>query len=215
LLVRLENESDESQIGAGGWTSITARNNLGLRNVHVQPDNPTDGFADLAFLVVGSDDQDGLRIESEFVKERVEVHIPIQALPWRDMKFIEKVGAARPKYGGCNGEDPALELQSTLRGAAIQAKTDVVGARLLSLRNGMATIAMTPGEALVIPFLRLTPGTRLPVRIRVWKPAAGKKRRFVHVAQFSGGRRAGGVSLELRPITPQERREKTRVKTRP
>jgi hypothetical protein len=35
LLVRLEHQADVSNIGAGGFPSIPASNNLGLRNVGV------------------------------------------------------------------------------------------------------------------------------------------------------------------------------------
>jgi len=37
LLARLEHSADPSAVGAGGFTQITARNNLGLHNVQVQP----------------------------------------------------------------------------------------------------------------------------------------------------------------------------------
>ncbi|MDQ3723872.1 MAG: S8 family serine peptidase, partial [Actinomycetota bacterium] len=37
LLVRLEHGADPSNVGAGSFTVVTASNNIGLRNVHVQP----------------------------------------------------------------------------------------------------------------------------------------------------------------------------------
>jgi Subtilase family len=37
LLARLEHDADPSNIGAGGFTVVTASNNIGLHNVHVQP----------------------------------------------------------------------------------------------------------------------------------------------------------------------------------
>lgn len=42
-------------------------------------------------------------------------------------------------------------------------------------------------------------GARMVARVQVSRPRIEKERRFVHVAQHSGGQLIGGVSLELRP----------------
>src|SRR5206468_3567205 len=57
LLVRLENEADASNIGAGGWSVYTATNNIALRNVNVQQ-SP----AEMGFYIIGSGDEDSLML---------------------------------------------------------------------------------------------------------------------------------------------------------
>lgn len=197
LLVRLENESDPSLVGAGGWSAITARNNVALRNVHVQPDDPTD--AELAFYVVGSEDHDSLLVQPELAGGRVTLLLPVQALPWRDISVIERFGGQRPHYGYEETRDPLLRMKATIEGEKIRELTDIEGAEQLELRDGIAAVTLGGADRLRVPTVRIAAGTRMPVRVRVSKPKIDKQRRHVHVAQYSGGQLIGGVSLELRP----------------
>jgi hypothetical protein len=198
LLVRLENESDPSQIGAGGWSAVTARNNVGLHNVHVQPDNPND--ADMSFYVVGSDDQDSLMVYPDLAGGQVSLMLPVQALPWRDIKMIEANNGPRAGFGCCAGaDDPLAQLRTRLEGAKVRAMTDIIGAESLELRDGIATVTLAKGVRLHVPDVRIAEGARMAARIHVSKPRVEQERRFVHIAQLSGGQAAGGVSLELRP----------------
>jgi hypothetical protein len=198
LLVRLENESDPSQIGVGGWSAVTARNNVGLHNVHIQPDNPND--ADMSFYVVGSDDQDSLMVYPELAAGQVSLMLPVQALPWRDIKMIETNNGPRAGFGCCAGaDDPLAQLRTRLEGGKVRAMTDIIGAESLELRDGIATVTLAKGARLHVPDVRIAEGARMAARIHVSKPGIEKERRFVHIAQLSGGQAAGGVSLELRP----------------
>lgn len=195
LLVRLENEGDPSQIGGGGWSAVTSRNNIGLRNVHVQPDDPSD--ASMSFYVVGSADQDSLIVHPRLAGGRLSLLLPVQALPWRDVALIERHKARRPAFGCC-GDDPLASAKATLRGEKVRVVTDVVGAELLELRDGIAKLTMGKADRLHVPYLRLADGARMAARIHVERPKVDKEGRFVHVAQYSGGQLFGGVSMELR-----------------
>jgi subtilisin family serine protease len=197
LLVRLENESDPSLIGAGGWTAISARNNIGLHNVHVQPDDP--GDADLSFYVVGSADQDSLTVYPKLAGGKLSLLLPVQALPWRDLKLIERNKGPRPGVGCCEAIDPLAHVKATLKGEQVRAVTDIIGAELLELRDGIARVTLGKADRLQVPYVRLADGARMVARIHVDRPKIDKERRFVHVAQHSGGQLIGGVSLELRP----------------
>ena len=197
LLVRLENEGDPSQIGAGGWTAISARNNIGLHNVHVQPDDPND--ADISFYVVGSADQDSLIVYPKLAGGRLSLLLPVQALPWRDLELIERNKGPRPGFGCCGAVDPLANAKATLKGDQVRAITDIVGADLLELRDGIARVTMGKADRLHVPYLRLADGARMVAKIHVSRPRIDKERRFVHIAQHSGGQLIGGVSLELRP----------------
>jgi len=195
LLVRLENEGDPSLIGVGGWTAITAHNNIGLHNIHVQPDDA--GDADMSFYVVGSADQDSLFVYRRLIAGEISLVIPVQALPWRDIKLIEANKGRRPGYGCCDAVDPLARIETTLRNAQINAITDIVGAEKLELRNGLATITMGQSGRLHVPYVHLADGARMAAKIHVNKPKVDKDRRFVHITQHSGGQLIGGVSLEL------------------
>ncbi|MCP3141050.1 S8 family serine peptidase [Pyxidicoccus xibeiensis] len=197
LLVRLENESDLSQIGTGGWSAISARNNVGLHNVHVQPDDPSD--ADMSFYVVGSAEQDSLIVHPKLAAGRVSLLLPVQALPWRDRALIERNNGPRPGFGCCGAVDPLARVNATLEGEKVRAITDIVGAELLVLRDGIATVTMGKAGRLHVPYVRIADGARMVAKLHVSKPKIDKERRFVHIAQHSGGQLVGGVSLELRP----------------
>jgi hypothetical protein len=196
LLARLEHESDPSQIAAGGWTVITAKNNIALRNVHVQPDVP--GDSDMAFYVEGSADDDSLIVESELVRGRIELRIPVKALPWRDAKLIERYGR-RPGYVLKDDIDLFRSITGTLRAREIEARTGIVGAESLTVRDGVAEILLGGRQRIWIPSVRLAQGARMPASVRVSAPKIDKLRRHVHITQLSGGRIIGGVSLEFHP----------------
>ena len=190
LLVRLENEVDPSLIGTGGWSAISAHNNVALHNVHVQPDDA--GDATLTFYVVGSADQDSLIIYRRLAGGRLRLLLPVQALPWRDLKLIEDNGGPRPELGRLRAADPLAAAKATLKGDQVRAITDIVGADLLELRDGIATLTMGEADRLHVPHLRLSDGARMVARVQVNRPKVDKERRFVHVAQHSGGQLVGG-----------------------
>ncbi len=172
-----------------------SRNNVALHNVHVQPDDL--GDADTAFYVVGSSDQDSLLVLDQLEAGAIQLMLPAQALPWRDIRVIEESGGQRPRYGGDSRKDPLSVKRARLKRAEIQLFTDIIGAAAAHVNQGIATIDMGDSP-LFIPQVRIAEGARMPVRLRVREAKATRKLRFVHVTQLSGGRRIGGVSLELR-----------------
>lgn len=187
LLARVENEGDLSQAGVGGWSVITARNNIALRNVLVQPVPTTMGF-----WVVGSADQDTLIIRPQDAE--IELLIPIEALPWRDRRLIERHGTRAPY--GLRVHDPLRALKTVLKGHDVEERTEVFGATTFELYDGVARIRATAERGLVLRSLRLLDGVRMPARLHVQaRTDAGP--RFVHVAQYSGGQLIGGVSLQF------------------
>ena len=88
LLVRLENESDPSQIGVGGWSAITAQQQY--RSQERARSARRSGRRDHELLrrrLVGSGQPDRL---PEPGGRDDELILPVQALPWRDIKLIER-----------------------------------------------------------------------------------------------------------------------------
>ncbi len=199
LLVRAENEGDPSGVGAGGWAPITARNNIVLRNVLVQQ-----SLASARFYVVGSDDQDSLILNQDLVGGRVWMALPVQALPWRDIGMMKRSGWRRLPYGSDGGKDPVAGLRLTLLDRDVRSRTDIVGAQQIDLRDGTASILVAERARLFIPDVRLRPNAKMPARIWVDDPRTSGQRRFVHVAQLSGGQIVGGITMQLR--TPGEER---------
>lgn len=94
-----------------------------------------------------------------------------------------------------------------LKGEHIREVTDVIGAELIEVRDGIATVTMGKADRFHLPYVRLASRARMVARIRVNRPKIEKDQRFVHVAQYSGGQLIGGVSLELRP---RRKRDRTR-----
>jgi hypothetical protein len=197
LLVRLENQADPSQIGGGGWVAITAKNNLALRNVHVQPLRRE--RSEMRFYLVGTPEEDSLRVERGLAGGRVELRIPGHVLRWRDAKFIGIYGGRDEHYSTDELENLRV-LRMELKGSEVERRLDVHGARSLHVRDGIATIELDNAQPLMwLKRLRLPNGSRIPATVSVTNARIGKDKRCVHVAQFSEGRLAGGVSLELRP----------------
>jgi Subtilase family len=187
LLVRVENESDASEVGAGGWSAITARNNIALRNVLVQP-----VASGMGFLVVGTADRDSLVIRAEDAE--IVLDIPVAALPWRERRLIERHGPRAPY--GLRIPDPVRSVKAVLKGLEAEERADVFGATTLEVFNGIARIRATPGRKLLLRSLRLVEGAHMPARLQVQaRTEAGP--RFVHAAQYSGGQLVGGVSLQF------------------
>jgi hypothetical protein len=187
LLVRVENESDASEVGVGGWSAITARNNIALRNVLVQPVPSA-----MAFLVVGTADRDSLAIRAEDAE--IVLDVPVAALPWRERRLIERHGPRAPY--GLRIPDPVRNVKAVLKGPEAEERADVFGATTLEVFNGIARIRATPDRKLLLRSLRLVEGARMPARLHVQaRTEAGP--RFVHAAQYSGGQLVGGVSLQF------------------
>ena len=197
LLARVENESDPSGVGTGGWVPIVASNNIALRNVHVKSLAET-GVAETQFHVVGSGDTDSLIIQPQLFGGKVSLTIPVQALPWRDLGMLEKLKARRPYFGCVDLKDPLASVVTTLKGEEVGMRTDITGAERLELRSGIATITLisTDGPQLHVPYLRLRGGARLPASIQV-QGKTSEKSQNVHVGQLSGGQRIGGITLKL------------------
>ena len=197
LIARLESPGDPSRIGVDQWTSFTARNNIAQKNVYVQSAKTRD--AAMSFYVVGSADQDSLTVYQDLVAGTVDLIVPVQALPWRDIKLIERVRGSRPVFGDDRGsDDPLVSRKAALDGELICMTTDISGAHRLALQDGTATVTIVEGGVLHVPYVRLALGTRMIAKIQVSGAKIDKEHRFVHVAQHSGGQLLGGVSLELR-----------------
>lgn len=206
LLVRLENQSDPSQIGAGTFAAISANNNIGLRNVHVLP-NATGGDAETAFYVVGTGDEDTLIVTPDLVRGQVTVNLPVQALPWRELRWLERAGRRRDPYGcGRPFEDPLAARKATLKDRQVKDRTDIVGAAQLQLADGIASVTLAPDQPLLVPCARVAEGVRMPVSIGVRRIETDERQRHVHVAQLSAGQLVGGVTLELRTGLERKRR---------
>jgi hypothetical protein len=206
LIARIEHEGDPSNVAAGGWSVIRGSNNIVLRNTHVQEAPAPGGDADTAFYVTGSEDEDGVEIEAEGLRGRIEFALPVEALPWRDLRRINEAGEKRRPYGAECGPDPLHRAEEKLEGDRITLLTGIVGARQLRLSEGVATIVGDTKERITIPEVRIRQGVKMPVRVRVRGVELAGDVGFVHTRQRSAGRLTGGVSLELRRKLPRARK---------
>jgi hypothetical protein len=85
-----------------------------------------------------------------------------------------------------------------LRAEQVHAITDIVGAELLDLSDGLDRVTMgKAGRRQHLLYLGILDGGHMPVKLEVNCPKIDSKRRFVHVGQYSDGQLIGGVSLEL------------------
>ncbi|MEM6771101.1 MAG: hypothetical protein AAF597_10990, partial [Bacteroidota bacterium] len=205
LLVRLETEADPSNIGTGGWDTIRGSNNIALRNTHVVA-LPDDGdTADSAFFVTGTEQTDSLWLELADLKAEVVLNLPVTALPFRDARLLKKYGK-RPWFGDACGEDPLRQEKARIRRKTIPELTGITGAQKLTIQDGVASILFSGEGRLSIPMLRLREGVKMPVSIRAAKVELFEKRAMINVGQLSGGRRAGGVSVEIWKKVPKQKR---------
>lgn len=203
LLARLEHPADPSQVVAGGFPVISARNNLGLRNVHVQP-NATGGDSETAFEAIGTGDGDVLYVTSNLIGGRVRLALPAMAIPWRDARLITRRG--RRQTYGCGGSDAFAGLRLTAKGGEVEERTGIIGAQAIEVEDGIALVTLS-ADRMLVPDLRAAAGVRVPIRVLVNGIRTKGERRFVHVAQLAGGRRLGGVALELRKGLHRRRAE--------
>lgn len=205
LMVRLETEADPSNVNAGGWPVIRGSNNIALRNTHIvaAPAPGDDEDAETGFYVIGTEDIDGLWIDTEDLSAEVIYTMPIQALVYRDANLINKHGK-RPQYGQDCGVDPLREMKRTLKRGEIEMRTGITGAEYLEIENGIVRIRKSSNEKLFIPKLNLAERAKMPVNLRARKAKLAKEKGYVHVGQYTGGRRASGVSLEIWKKIPRE-----------
>lgn len=203
LLVRIEQQADPSNINAGGWPVIRGSNNIALRNVHVQA--AADGDADVAtaFFVIGSADIDSLEIFAQDLEGELEFTIPTRALPWRELVLLERLDGPRHPYGVPCVEDPLEDARRVLKRADVERITGGIGAELAYVEGATTRLIAGLGQvSLKLPEVRVSAGARMPVRVRVRGPKLRANTGFVHVAQRSGGKIIGGVSLEIRDSLP-------------
>ena len=196
LLVRLENQADPSMIGAGTFAIVGTRNNIALRNLHVQTVAESQAMP-LNFWMVGTEEEDSLLITPLLLGGKAKVILPVQSLPWRDRARTERFGGRRQPYNG-RGRDERGLPEGRFDAAATRRLTGIEHAKGMEVAHGLAAIELGMDAPLRIPEVRLQAGVRMPVRVALADVRVGGDRRFVHVTQRSGGQVVGGVSLQLR-----------------
>jgi hypothetical protein len=212
LMARLRNPSDPSTLADPSMFGAPVQRYTTMCNVLVREirsgrgsrsgaGGASDASPDISlpFDVHGTADHDRLIVEAAGLQAEVVLEIPIQALPWRDLRVLKNLRSPRGPYGSRGGDDPLARESLTLEGDIIELRTDVAGASRLELREGTATIWAARGARLAIPSLHIARGVPMPARIRVRDPRLDGQRGLVRVAQFSAGRSTGGFTLELRP----------------
>jgi hypothetical protein len=150
----------------------------------------------MSFYVRGSADEDSLFVQPAVGESAVVLRIPVQALPWRDARIVERHGPLAA-FGCGMGESPLAGLRTRLAGPQVSDRTGISGAAWLRLDDGIATVQLEGPAPLVIPCLRIAQGARVPAVVQLTGEQAPQARGEVHVFQLSGGRRAGGVTLQL------------------
>lgn len=151
----------------------------------------------ISFYVRGTDDEDSLSIATEGFEGRLTLAVPTRALPWRDLKMIEKWGRRRTPYGCCDGADPLDALRVHAKGPEVEERTGIRGTDAITIAGGIATVAFTTAHSVVIPCVRIEAGAVMPTAVRVATLRRAGEKAAVHVAQLSGGRRVGGVTLAI------------------
>jgi len=150
----------------------------------------------LSFYVIGTDDHDSLVVEADVGGAEVTLRIPAQALPWRDMKLVERDGPRDPY--GCGELAGQVGIKRRVKNPhEIVDRTGILGASWLRLEDGMAIAAVAEGGALTIPCLRIAPAARMPAAVEVVRHGRKNPKGSVRIGQLSGGRRVGGITLEL------------------
>ena len=180
LLARLENPADPSQLAAGGWAAIGARNNIALRNVHVQ--SLARRRAQMRFYVQGSSDIDSLAVLSDLVSGEVSLALPLNVL-----RGPRSPGIGRP---GAPSE--------TIRLDAVQSRTllGILHAKQTLIAGNIA-IATAEGQHMRFTNVMLGAGERVVAGLIATEVSISPSHCQVHVAQRSGGQLAGGVTLRL------------------
>ncbi len=219
LIARIEHEADPSNLAAGGWPVIKGSNNIGLKNVHVQ--DASSASLTAACFVIGSDDLDALEVTCDQLIAGIELALPTRALPWRELALLEQCQGRRPEYGGTGETDPAEEVRRVLEGKEVMRILGVTGADEAHVDRAMTRLVARPGVGhLDVSECRLQRGARMPIRIFARQPRLEHEVGWVNIGQRSGGKRIGGVSLELREHLPEVtkydvRRRGTEVEVRP
>src|SRR5690606_22591230 len=128
---------------------------------------------------------------------RIELYIPVQALPWRDLALVNKLGTLRKPYGAKCMADPLLKRKDSIKGKDVALFTGFQGVKEIRFEGGVARLIGDGETPITLPDIRIQTGTKMPVRLGVVKGKIGRGSGFVHVRQRSGGKTIGGVSLEL------------------
>ncbi|MDQ3723873.1 MAG: hypothetical protein M3376_12620, partial [Actinomycetota bacterium] len=142
----------------------------------------------MSFYVVGSGDEDTLIVEPDVRGGgTVVLRLPVQGLPWRDIRLVERYGP-RDKYGCGDRDDPLVRVKATLeKPEQIADRTGIQGATVVHLENGVATVEIAPRATLLVPCLRVAEGARMPTAVQVTGRAARRARGTIRVAQLAGG----------------------------
>ncbi|MFZ0747752.1 MAG: S8 family serine peptidase, partial [Pyrinomonadaceae bacterium] len=187
LLARAENEADGSMLTTvDGWGIFAADNNIAIRNVHVQNiDDP--GDADFLFYAGGTGGDDALMIETNIPEPVYKIEIPAIAIPFRSIKFIEKLKCVYPRFSkdkNCYAEY-FLDKITISKPESVKMLTDVDGAASVSFDRNTATIKVEGNRKLHIENLRVEPGEKMPVKISVVKRNLEKPPYRLTVTQLS------------------------------
>lgn len=160
----------------------------------------------MSFEIRGSGDHDSLVVEPMVTGGQVVLRVPIGALPWRDARLIERHGH-RAHYGCGDDHDPMVAVRLTLRKPdQIEERTGITGATQLHLADGIATIAIDPKASLRVPCLHIAADAVAPAVVQVVGDKAARAKGTIRVGQLAGGRRIGGVTLELGAGPARDRR---------
>ena len=192
LLARVEHDSDPSNLNAGGWPVIAGSNNIALHNLHVVN---ASSASTMGFMVIGSGDDDALEIVQDGLSGELEVTLPTSGLPWRELALLEHMGK-RPEYEAHASDDGAERLRRVLGTDEAARILNVAGVAEAHVDGPL--IRLIAREHLKLHSIRVRHGAKMPVRLTIREPKLHGSPGRIHVGQRSGGKRIGGVSLELR-----------------
>lgn len=226
LLVRVENESDPSNVGPGGWQSVRDHNNIALKNVHIVDILPDQTAADATFYVYAGDYQNALWIDTGNLPKgaKAVLQIPLYAidlLPYPAIEKVVKKAELRALATSCSPKarmrlatifgQRLMEARVKLPGELLKAVGHVYGVAYTLFFGGAANLAID-GPTALLNRLALHPQERIPARIHVEGLTGRPGEEFrVNVEQWVEGNPVGGVTTVFRMVKEKPIRKAVKI----
>jgi subtilisin family serine protease len=219
LLARIENESDPSNVGPGGWSCVRDHNNIALKNVHIVDILPDTTEADATFYVFAEDLQTSLLINARKLPKgaRPIIQMPVQAIdlsplgevrqvvkhtPLLDLASVYKA-KERVRLASSVGRELAM-AKVELDGGRLSASAGIHGIKRVQFAGPLAHLTMEQPLAMV-EWLVAQPKERIPIRIRVHGLRGKIGETFeISVEQWADGNPVGGMTTIFRIVPPRK-----------
>lgn len=226
LLVRIENESDPSNVGPGGWQSVRDHNNIALKNVHIKDLLPDQTAADATFYVYADDGQNALWVDARALPKGAKalLQIPLYAidlLPYPAIEKVVKKDQLRELAAICDPKERMrlatiigqrlTEAKVRLPGDLLKEVGSIYGIAEIRFLGGTANLAID-GDMAFLNWLALHPHEKIPARIHVEGLKGDVGAEFpLDVEQWVNGNPVGGITTIFRRRKEKQVREPIRI----